>query len=118
MLPCIQHPLNPTFLPREELDDLDLQQHPREISSASNFKGSTTRPKTDNRKIRNENRMDKLTAPINSFSTPILLSHAASTPFCIKILRRAMKLFNGQLVISTTNPANALHPRSLENGLG
>ena len=50
------------------------------------------------------------TDPINLFNTPIRLSLAASKPFWIRMLHRAMKLFNGHPASRTTNPAKALHP--------
>jgi hypothetical protein len=62
--------------------------------------------------MNNTKRM-RLTDPINSFRTPILLSLAVEEPFWMRTLRFIKKELRGQPTIRTTKPAKADQPRSL-----
>jgi hypothetical protein len=119
ILPRIQRPLNPTFLPRKELDELDLRKtNVSQLGHTPREQKEQQRKKEKESKEQKNQKKNQRTAPINSFNTPILLSLAASTPFCIRTLRRAIRLFSGHPAMSTMNPAKALHPRSLKSGWG
>lgn len=91
VLSGIQCTSDPALLPCEELDEFDLN-----MMSGMATLCIIVRP----------------TALINSLSTPIRLSLAARTPFWMRMLLRAMKLFRGHPRMRTEKPANALQPRS------
>ena len=55
----------------------------------------------------------RLTDPINSFTTPILLSLAVEEPFWMRTLRFIKKELRGQPTMKTTKPAKADQPRIL-----
>lgn len=95
----IHCPINPSFLPSKEFDEFNLF-----MSNAISLKRLERLGQQHNL---------SLTAPISSFSTPILLSLAVKTPFWMRTLRRARNELRGQPRIRIPKPAKALNPSSL-----